>query len=182
MQNKFQFFKASLASGGSLRTTRAGRKARALATKVPLHLVLKMNKGVARGGLRAPKRFALIHQLVKKYRLHFDVKVEQISIQNDHIHMMIRSSRRSNYQGFFRVLAGQIAQQMKMKSLVTDTPKKESFWKHRLWTRVISGGWRAVQTVRNYIQLNEKEAMGKIPYRKQRLRGLSSAEWEALWC
>jgi len=41
-------------------------------------------------------------------------------------------------------------------------------------------GYRAYKTVRSYIQLNECEARGEIPYRKSRLRGLSSVEWEVL--
>jgi hypothetical protein len=32
-----------------------------------------------------------------------------------------------------------------------------------------------------YVRLNRKEAEGKIPYRKARLKGLSGAEWELLW-
>lgn len=181
MQLTFQSRRV-LVSGGSLRTTRQGRLARPLATKVPIHLVFKINKGVLRGGLRAPQRFALINKLVKKYQEKFHISVEQFSIQNDHIHMLMRTSRRSNYQSFFRVLAGQIAQQFVLQKWVTDTPKGVKLWKHRPWTRVVRGGWRAIQTVRNYIQLNEKEVLGKIPYKKQRLRGLSTAEWETLWC
>jgi hypothetical protein len=42
-------------------------------------------------------------------------------------------------------------------------------------------GWKAYQTVRDYIQLNEKEATGEIRYKKNRLRGLSAGEWEILW-
>jgi hypothetical protein len=42
-------------------------------------------------------------------------------------------------------------------------------------------GWKAYQIVRNYIQLNEKEALGEIAYKKDRLRGLSMSEWNILW-
>jgi REP element-mobilizing transposase RayT len=286
--------------GGSLRQERAGRSARPLSTRDSIHLVFKANRDVVRGGFRQSRRFALIHHLVQKYKFKFYVKVEQLSIQGDHLHLLIRTTRRSNYQSFFRVVAGQIAQQFEKEGLltlsvtdtpqdvartqaggskkhrrakklagensqhqaglgpaltrkqrenqvvidtpeslqrtpklsdhkrksgrVTDTPKDlalaqarrfktrdqvevhESInahgpiepddlnqeaanpgqktliklWKYRPFTRVVKS-WKAYQTVRDYIQLNEKEAIGEISYNKRRLKGLSSSEWEILW-
>ncbi len=58
--------------------------------------------------------------------------------------------------------------------------KLQKLWKFRPFTRVVRAFRDQIQ-VRNYIQLNEKEALGEIPYRKQRLRGLSAEEWERLW-
>jgi len=58
--------------------------------------------------------------------------------------------------------------------------KVKKLWRHRPFTRVVKG-WRAYNIVRDYIQLNEKEALGDIPYRAERLRGLSSSDREILW-
>jgi hypothetical protein len=75
---------------------------------------------------------------------------------------------------------------------VTDTPARviggegngrksvKKLWKYRPFTRVVFGR-KGYMTMQNYIQLNEKEARGEIPYRKERLRGLSMTEWELLW-
>lgn len=68
---------------------------------------------------------------------------------------------------------------------MTDTPNgglepKRSIWKYRPFSRVI-WGWKAYRVVKNYIQLNEKEALGKIKYQKNRLRGLSTSDWQILW-
>ncbi len=261
-QTAFQkiHWKHRFSHGGSLRQLRAGRGARPLSTKASLHLVLKANRDRVRDGLRVSRRFKLIHFLIQKYAVKFFIKVEQISIQNDHIHLLIRTSRRSLYQHFFRVLAGQIAQRFEKEGLlsvcktqspagvsvtqaeslaVTDTPtgssgeanvprvtgtprrgalvesegleaerscmvggvcvapigevekglsgmdevsasKLQKLWKHRPFTRVVRA-FRDQLQVRNYIQLNEKEALRDIPYRKRRLRGLSAKEWEILW-
>lgn len=143
------------------------------------------------------------------------MKVEQISVQGDHIHALVRTYRRSQFHYFFRVVAGQIAQQFeqdgkllplpvthtpneKQRAKMTDTPQNRKtkanrsqqtgnpscrgtkLWRHRPFSRVVKG-WKAYQTVRNYIQLNEKEALGQIIYRKERLRGLSMQDWEILW-
>jgi len=257
--------------GGSLRQKRAGRGARPLSTRESIHLVFKANREVIKGGFRLARRFALIHHLLQRYRIKFWIRIEQVSIQGDHIHLLIRTTRRSQYLYFFRVLAGQIAQRFEQEGLltghtlhpkekpfksispagavttnakafrpvtdnpkwrtsveegsfgaskvsvkemaVTDTPGRRTLvegsdlrdsqnevlgfsqdkalrpsqemnlkrlWRHRPFTRVVKG-WKAYQTVRDYIQLNEKEALGDIPYRSERLSGLSSADWEILW-
>jgi REP element-mobilizing transposase RayT len=189
------FLKLNLSHGGILRNQRKGRGARPLSTKESLHLVFKLNPHRLRHRtLRSAKGLALANQIIKKYAAHFYIKIEQLSLQNDHIHALVRTSRRSLYHHFFRVVAGQIAQQFEREGMLTaaqrgiDTPTDSSkavttaitLWKYRPFTRVVRG-WKAYKTVQNYIQLNEKEITGKIPYRKERLRGLSSSEWELLW-
>ncbi len=121
------FFKANLLShGGALRNKRSGRGRRPLSTKESLHLVFKINFTSLRyQSLRSPFSFTLVKQIIKKYSGHFNVKIEQLSIQNDHIHLLLRTSRRSQFHHFFRVVSGQIAQRFKKEGLMkalTDTP------------------------------------------------------------
>lgn len=165
--------------GGDLRRRRSGRGARPLSTRDPLHLVFKANREVFPQGFRAPVTYTLVLRVVRRYARRFAVKVEQISIQGNHLHLLVRTGRRSQYQYFFRVVAGQIAQR------VTGTFKrsfvgKVKFWRHRPFTRIVTG-WRACQRVRNYIQLNEKEARGEIPYSKLRWKGLTPEQIAILW-
>jgi putative transposase len=184
-----QHFKQNhyLRHGGILRQKRKGRGLRPLSTKDPLHLVFKINRHRLKSrSLRTPRTYSLLQQLIKKYANHFFVKVEQVSIQGDHCHLLIRAPKRSQYQHFFRVVAGQLAQGLLLQGLlsVTDTtPRKQKgtgLWKLRPFTRVVKG-FKAYTIVRNYIQLNEKEALGHIKYRKERLRGLSSSNWVLMW-
>lgn len=176
-----------LSYGGELRKKKLGRGQRPLSTKSPIHVVFKTRRiRLRHRSLRSPHCFKLINSVIRRYSRHFTVKVEQLSIQHDHLHMLIRTSRRRNYLDYFRVVAGQIAQCFEKEGLLmTDTPLtglscNRSLWKHRPFSRVVVGavGYRVI---RNYIQLNEKEVLGKIPYRKTRLRGLSSADWALLW-
>ncbi|MEK6774408.1 MAG: transposase [Bdellovibrionota bacterium] len=183
--------------GGQLRNCRQGRGSRVLTRKAPIHLVFKANKEVLRGGFRTYRRYFLIQKLVDIYAKKFFVKIEQITVQSDHLHLLIRINKRSQAQNFFRVFAGQVSQRLKQEGLVNfslaqksatdtplDTPKnsrhRKKLWKYRPFTRVVKG-WKPYQIVRNYIQLNEKEALGVIPYRKERLTGLSLSDWELLW-
>jgi len=177
--------------GGILRRKRAGRRQRPLACKEALHVVFKVDRSRLRySSLRSAQSFTLVHELIKKYAVKFFVKVEQLSIQNDHIHILVRTNKRSHFHFFFRVVAGQIAQRFQNQRLLLDSAKKPvtdthsgngtGLWKYRPFSRVVIG-WRAFNIVRNYIQLNEQEARGKIKYQKNRLRGLSSGEWQILW-
>lgn len=182
-----------LQHGGVLRQKRRGRRARPISTRDPIHLVFKADRKALRRGFRSPLEFAIINRLIKTFSKRFFIKIHQYSINHDHLHLVIRTSRRSLHHHFLRVVAGQIAQEFRKLGLltvvVTDTPKATSgrgkvsprkLWRHRPFTRIVKG-LRGFRTVMNYVRLNEKEARGEIPYRKERLRGLSSAEWELLW-
>ena len=209
-QQRFGFththWKFKHSHGGSLRNFRKGRGVRPLSSRDPLHLVIKANKVHLRTGFRTYRRYFLILKIMDRYSRRFFIKIEQFSVQNDHIHLLIRSTRRSQCHHFFRVFSGQIAQQFEKQGLVnlpkltsvtdtpavrartqhvTDTPRvtrktHARLWKYRPFTRVVRG-WRAYKIVRNYIELNEHEALGRIPYSKLRLKGLSSSEWELVW-
>ena len=168
--------------GGTLRNKKIGRGQRPLSTHEPIHVVFKINKTRLLGkSLRSPICFPLVQRLLKKYSTRFLVKVEHVSIQNDHLHLLLRAHRRCQFHHFFRVFAGQIAQQLKaMTGTKDDHEKKESFWKYRPFSRVVRG-YRAYEIVKNYIQLNKQEALGKISYQKNRLRGLSNSDWAIFW-
>ncbi len=205
IQTQFELTSKSqtLKHGGVLRNKRQGRGQRPLSCKESLHVVFKINKIVLKTqSLRTHQNFKLSREIIQKYADRFFVKIEQISIQGDHIHCLVRTTRRSFFHHFFRVVSGQIAQQFektdklrmvidargKNRTNMTDTPnirpsnvkRKLRLWMYRPFSRVVRG-YKDYKGVRNYIQLNEKEALGEIKYKKDRLRGLSMAEWEILW-
>lgn len=190
-QTQFSFLnvnhKHKYSSGGTLRSKKLGRGQRALSCKAPLHLVFKVNQSRLRHKtLRSFQSFKLINTIIKKYSAKFYIQIEQITIQNDHLHLLIRTKRRSHFQSFFRVVAGQIAQNFHKEGLLfglkmTDTSLKGTdLWKYRPFTRVIRG-YRAYKVVKDYIQLNEKEVIGEIKYNASRLKSLSPQEWPLLW-
>lgn len=170
-------WKYRLCHGGSLRKSSKGRGPRPLSSKDPIHLVFKVNKAAVRGGLRSSRNFNLVNLLLKRYALKFFVKVEQFSIQQDHIHLLIRGGRRSQIQSFLRVLAGQLAQ--RLTDTFFESNEGPKIWKHRPFTRIIKG-YKPYLIVQNYIQLNKCEANGR-PYSKTRLRGLSQEQLQELW-
>lgn len=189
--------KDRLSYGGQLRNKRDGRSQRPLSVGSPIHLVFKANRDCIPGGFRTPRRFQLLHAMLQQYAIRFSVKVEQVSIQGDHLHLVVRAPVRNRFQNFLRVFAGQVAQRFESEGLsrkmnravVTDTPRGvvvsgngplRRLWMLRPFTRLVCGR-RAYRTVQDYVQLNEKEALGDIPYRKSRLSGLLPEERKRLW-
>ena len=181
----------SLSHGGSLRRKRSGRRFRPLSAQKPVHLVLKANRFHMRTGFRSHQAHQIVVRTIKRYAKMFFIKVEQVAICGDHCHLLVRLPRRAQGQHFFRVVAGQIAQEFGKQGLlksVTGTPKvakkiqvkQPKLWLFRPFTRVVNG-FRGYKIVRDYIQLNKKEAEGKIAYKKERLRGLSLIEYALLW-
>lgn len=187
-------WKHTFTHGGVLRQKRKGRGRRPISCSEPLHVVFKINRDqLLRKSLRDYKNFALVKKILARYSKRFLIKIDQVSIQADHIHCLVRTSRRSHFHFFFRVVAGQIAQQFQnrqlLKEAVTGTPAGTErrkgqgslkLWRYRPFSRVVRG-WKAYRVARDYIQLNEKEARGEIRYQKKRLRGLSAGDWQVLW-
>jgi len=164
--------------GGELRKSRQGRGMRPLSTRDPLHLVFKVRPGELKKGLRNPMTHTLVHRLLKKYSKKFFIKVEQFSVNADHIHLLVRCCKRSFFHNFFRVFAGQIAQH----ATHTFNTKKEGkmLWKTRPWSRVIRG-YKAYLQVRGYVKMNALEASGRMAYIKERTRALSLEQLRELW-
>ena len=122
-------WKHALSHGGQLRQKKLGRGQRPLSSKEPLHLVFKCHRGHLKyKSLRAPANFWVINKILQRYAKRFGVKIEQVSIQSDHVHLLLRCSRRYLYKAFFRVVAGQISQRLEKLALLrmTDTQKRSS--------------------------------------------------------
>ena len=127
IQTQFQLASGpqNLRHGGTLRSKRHGRGQRPLSCKDSLHVVFKINRIVLKTqSFRTHQNFQLSREIIQKYADRFFVKIEQISIQGDHIHCLVRTTRRSFFHHFFRVASGQIAQQFektdKLRFVVDD--------------------------------------------------------------
>ena len=177
-RKQFIFQNGRWSYGGTLRRSRHGRGTRPLSPRDSVHIVFKINRCALPRGLRHPSTFAILHRVNRHYAKKFRVKIEQIAVERDHIHILAHANARAQFQAYFRVVAGQFAQN------VTDTFRKRHkglrLWKFRPFTRVVRGE-KDRRNVRNYIRLNEAEATGQIPYQKERLRKLSPDQIKRLW-
>ena len=124
------------------------RKARRpLATKRPLHLVLKCHKD-----LSLFSKFDEVKYLINKYSFKFHIKIYSLSVQQDHIHFLIKIENRESYKKFSRSLTGVLARKF-----------GKGIWNLSPFTRVVSWG-RDYENTKKYISQNEDEIWGVRPY------------------
>lgn len=147
----------SLEFGGSLLLNKR-KSQRILATKRPIHLVLKGDIAKSKSLRKNQRR---IKFEIEKWALKFEIKLYRFSINSNHIHLNILISTRENYRKFIRALSSRIAQITKIKFTL------------RPYTKILSWG-REFKNFLNYTIQNYEEAIGSISY-KQRLKKYSTA-------
>jgi REP element-mobilizing transposase RayT len=158
------------------------RKQRPLSVKTPLHLVLKSD--FAFGSRSLLRHRPLIAKVIAKAKKRFYIRVYEMAVVSNHIHLVVKGYRRRDLQNFFRVVAGHIAQEILREfpiergkrggapvSLSTERKTRETenkFWQTRIYSRIVTWG-REYLAVKRYVIQNTMEALGIIPYieRKQ---------------
>ena len=158
------------------------RKQRPLSLKKPLHLVLRSD--FASGSRSLLRHRPLIEKIIAKAKKRFAIRVYEMPIVSNHIHIMIRGRTRQDLQNFFRVVAGHIAQELLRQFPVlpiervkrggaSKTREKENrFWQTRIYSRIVSWG-REYLHVKEYVIQNALEALGLIPYKTRGKRSLA---------
>lgn len=173
--------------GGSLLLGRR-RKQRPLSVKTPLHLVLKSDFATSSRSLLRHR--PLIESIIKNAQRRFHIRVYEMAIVSNHIHLLIKGKHRRDIQNFFRVVAGHIAQEILRQFPIleserhkkhwggapsrqrqTEAPhatrdKENKFWQTRLYSRVVSWG-REFFNVKKYVVRNTLEALGFITYKSR---------------
>ena len=126
---------------------------RPLATKQPIHLVLKCSKE-----FNIFREFEQVKYYINKYAWKFHIRVYNLSIQKDHIHFLIKIEDRDSYKKMIRSLTGILARKY-----------GRGIWKLSPFTRVLSWG-KEYKTVQRYLEQNEDEIWGVKAYKKRNYR------------
>lgn len=148
--------KTSNVFGGALLNGNNPKCARPLDSKLPLHIVLR---GI-RGGMRTPRAYRGISEILKRAERRHGVKIYSQANVGSHLHLVVKLRHISAWAGFIRDIAGSIG--LLLKGLKQLTQAGECYWAHRPFTRVIRGWGRAYVTIREYVHLNQLEANGFI--------------------
>ncbi len=149
------------------------RTRRHLSVKAPLHLVLRSD--FAFGPRSLVRHRPLVERIIKKAKKRFHIRVYELAVVSNHIHLLVKGYSRQDLQNFFRVVAGHIAQEIlrlfpvparehaKRGGAPEDREKENKFWQTRIYSRIVSWG-REYLNVKKYVIQNECEALGLIPY------------------
>jgi REP element-mobilizing transposase RayT len=92
--------------GGSLLKNSNAKIKRPLDSKLPIHLVLRANKG----GMRLPKTHLRVNRTVETTCKKHGVKVYRFANVGNHLHMIIKIPGRARWAAFIRELTGRVAQ------------------------------------------------------------------------
>lgn len=131
--------------GGALLTSHPKTK-RPLDSKLPTHLVLRAQ----RSAMRNPKYYLKVNQIVRTVCAKHGVRLYEYANVGNHLHLLLKLRTRRSWAAFIRELTGRIAQLTKVK------------WVHRPFTRIVSGWKKAYRIVREYVELNRRDADGLI--------------------
>lgn len=145
--------KEKIFGGSSLKKGRR-KTARPLDPKLPLHLVLRANVN--------SKTSLLVHLgwvefYLQKFGQRFGVKIYRKATVSNHIHLLLKFPNRECYIKFVRAFTGALSKKFEVE------------WSCRPFSRIVTWG-RDFRSAGEYVQQNELEAFGVVPY-KPRAKG-----------
>lgn len=146
-QQTFSFTPASRLTHGGDPAKGRRKSERPLKTNRPIHVVLRAK----RAGLKTKER--KIQLILKKYADRFNIKLYRSSINSNHIHLLLVTSRRLCFQHFLRSVTGLIARLMGNGKL----------WENLAFSRIANWG-KEFRILVEYIHKNRLEALGLISY------------------
>ncbi len=141
-RKQYQLFseKSQLSYGGSLAQGKR-KSTRPLSFKRSTHLVLKTSDHV-----QLLRHRSSVEVIVNRFSKRFGIKIYQLAIHTDHVHIHVKLNNRILYCRWIRAVTSQLA--CRIKGLK---------WSLRPFTRVVSWG-RDFKRVIDYIRFNIVEA------------------------
>ncbi len=157
--------RGSLAHGGELFRTRAGRRGpRPLSTRHTVHLVLRSSQARGDWSFRQLRNQGRIRRLTDRFAARYGIRVLDLANVGNHLHFQLKLSNRRLYAPFIRALTGAIALQVTGRSRWKKDPRdpatqRRPFWDYRPFTRIVVGR-RGYLTLRDYLAINHWEGRG----------------------
>lgn len=118
--------------------------------KRSLHLTLKAERPVLFA------RRVEIEKEIRRWAARFHVKLYELAVNFDHIHVLLFAPSKRLLNAFHRALSSRLAALL-----------GKGIWALLPFSRVVSWG-RAFRVAREYIRRNREEAEGKRPYEKRK--------------
>lgn len=133
------------------------RSARPVATRSPMHLVLKSD--LARGRHSFLARARTVDRISQRIGARCGVRIHDLAIAGNHLHFIIQPSSRKNYRQFIRGVSGVLARLMLRDGRLASLCAHRRFWEARPFTRIVRWG-RDFNTVVNYLMKNRLDLIG----------------------
>ena len=151
---QLSFWKAPLKSHGGAASLGKEKKARPIATKKPMHVILR--SGRARGEWSLLSRQKEIEETLRKLAKKFHVRVYSHANVGNHLHLLLQAQRREDFQNFLRVFPQAVV------FLVTGARKGKPvgrFWDALAFSRIVEWG-KDFENALDYLKKNLLEGRG----------------------
>lgn len=145
--------------GESVRGRRKVR--RPIATKRPMHLVLKSSSAVGRSSMLRRSTAGFVSALLPRLSRRFGVRIFQFSNNGNHLHLLIQARDRNGFRGFVRTLSALVARDV--TGARKGHPLSKHFWDFIPFTRIVEWG-RSFKRALNYVIQNQLEVVRAVPY------------------
>ena len=139
------------------------------------HVVLKAKLGKSLWLTRFEKK---TRDVIEAGALRYGVKIRDIAINRDHIHILFYTKSRESQTLFLRLVSADMGRMYKAFKKTLRLPKSP-LWSARPFTRLVSWGRKSLVRIQRYIRQNRDEVLGFVEY-KPRRHALSSflAKWK----
>ena len=160
---------------------------RPLTSKDSIHLVLRSLWAMGPDSFLVKRNHRRIELIITRFAKKFGVRVYQVAINSNHLHLLLRITNRRLYRAFIKAISGQIASQVMGQQSFLDFVKsrkrssagdgsrtalegnkdgknKSGFWEFRPFSRIVNWG-KDFKTCVKYLKQNVLEAFGFIAYK-----------------
>lgn len=156
-KTKLWWIRKQYAYGGSMNYRKV---ARPFDSKKLTHAVFKAKLGKGIWFTRSQKYILeLLNQVAQRYH----IKVREVAVNKDHIHIVFYTKKRANQVGFLRFFAADMGRKYARIHRRFGI-KSSTIWIARPFTRLVSWGKRSRLALDNYLKKNRDEAMGFVEY------------------
>ena len=159
------------------------KSVRPLSKKDSIHLVLRSIWATGKNSFLVSRNYKVIENIIQCFAKKFGVKIYQLAINGNHIHLLLRITNRPMYRAFIKAVSGKIASHVmghqsfvQFSSLrqitksgdgLKTSDKSQGFWQFRPFSRLVCWG-RDFKTCVKYLKQNILEAFGFVPYTQRK--------------
>jgi REP element-mobilizing transposase RayT len=151
--------------GGSLLKNSHAKTARPFKKNTPLHIVLRAKKATGRKSMF--NHVSWIEKQMKTIAQKTGVRLERFENVGNHIHILLRATRRESLRAFLRGITSTIAR--KITGAKRGKELKEKFWDARPFSRLIKG-FKAYRIAQDYLNKNRIEAIGFQEFLREQMQ------------
>ncbi len=131
--------------------------ARPISTKDFMHVVLKSDQ--AKGPLSFLRIERVLIALVQNLGAKLDVKVKDVVVMTNHIHLAIKVRHRRHFKAYLRALSGLIVRKL-LKTERSKPASLDKFFKGRPFSGIVNSGRKSFLILSRYFELNRLEKCG----------------------